>query len=219
MAAGSVGGTGNTTPPSAAGGALNQQQETAHWPYASENPSPSSRRTARPFVSGKTCARQDSAGTAHDWTLRIKGRQSITIRDTHWNNGERDIRSHLPDVAPAMPKALVSLHGRRRASVYKTGDGQAWMPVWIVRPDSEDWPRHKKSITVTDLDEICGRKLIKAARAEGITELGTKQQVLGTFDRTWRELCAQFSPANEAAPVTLYVVTRIAPTLKHIGWL
>jgi hypothetical protein len=74
------------------------------------------------------------------------------------------------------------------------------MPVWIVQPDNEDWPRHKKSLTISDLDNICGRRLIKAACAEGITELGTRQQILGTLDRTRRELCGQFSPANDTAP-------------------
>ena len=178
-------------------------------------------RTLR--MSGQTCSKVSSAANIHDWVLNIEGRVSITIRDAHWDNGERDLRPLMPDPMPAeMPMPLALLHGKRRAGIHKVPGGvdRAWMSVKTVRPGKNDWP----SVTAPNLeslDAICGEELVRIALAQGGITLGSKAELLGAKDndRTRNELRALFSSKRKSAPIPLYAVTRVVPTLKHICWI
>ena len=94
------------------------------------------------------------------------------------------------------------------------------MTVKTVRPGKNDWPS-QTSPSLESLDEICGKELVEAALAQGIVALGTKTELLGAedSDRTKNELRALFDPDCHIAPVALYAVTRVVPTLRHVHWM
>ncbi|MFD6949558.1 MULTISPECIES: hypothetical protein [unclassified Nocardiopsis] len=94
------------------------------------------------------------------------------------------------------------------------------MSVKTVRPGKNDWPS-ATSPSLASLEEICGKELVQAALAQGITGLGSKAELLGAKegDRTRNELRALFDSSCHAAPIALYTVTRVVPTLKHIRWI
>ncbi|WP_285730385.1 hypothetical protein [Nocardiopsis sp. ATB16-24] len=174
-------------------------------------------------VEGQTSQKKLSAGSAHDWTLGIEGHASLTIRDTHWENGERDLRPMMPEPGSAdIPLALALLHGKRRAGIYKVSHRQelSWMTVDTVRPGKDEWPS-RTSPSLEGLHEICGKERVEAAIAQGIVSLGTKAELLGAEDndRTKNGLRALFDPNRHVAPVALYAVTRVVPTLRHVHWL
>lgn len=172
-------------------------------------------------VDGRTCGRIYAVGTARYWTLKIKGHVDITIRDTSWDTGDRDIRTEIPDPNPkSTPKELASLYGKRRAGIHPASDGDIWMTAWTVKPRADGWPEFKKPSSLAVLHDTCGSKLIDAACDQGVRRIASKKSLLGTEDKTRNELCALIGHnAADTAPVALYTVTRIAPTLRHINWI
>ncbi len=174
-------------------------------------------------VEGQTSQKNLSTGSAHDWDFGIEGHASLVIRDTHWENGERDLRPVMPESESAdLPRALALLHGKRRAGIHKApgGQGISWMTVKTVRPGKDDWPT-QTSPSLESLHEICGKELVEAAIAQGIIALGPKVELLGAQDndRTKNELRALFAPERNIAPIALYAITRVVPTLRHVHWM
>ncbi|MGW7436224.1 hypothetical protein [Streptomyces sp. NPDC054849] len=175
------------------------------------------RRT--PIDPAETCSGSFSEGTASDWTLSVRGRPELTVRDIRWQNGERDVRMHLPDVLPEMPRALAKLHDRRRAGVHRTDAGRLWMTAWSVLPGAGDWPAWRRPTAIGELDALCGADRLQAVHEHGVIEIGSKEALLQDAGRTRRQLCAVLDGGVEAAPAALYTVTRLVPVLGHIGWL
>ncbi|PWK75064.1 hypothetical protein BCL76_101799 [Streptomyces sp. CG 926] len=167
----------------------------------------------------ETCSGLISSGTATDRALSVDGRPELTVRDIRWRNGERDVRMHLPDVLPEMPRALAKLHDRRRAGVYRTDDGRTWMTAWSVLPGDGDWPKWRRPTGVGELGALCGADRLRVVHDHGVVEIGSKEALLGDPGRTRRQLCALLDDDVEAAPAVLYAVTRLVPVLRHIGWL
>ena len=127
-------------------------------------------------VEGQTSQKNSAAGSAHDWILGIEGHASLIIRDTHWENGERDLRPMMSEPRPAdMPLPLALLHGKRRAGIHEVPHRNelSWMTVKTVRPGKNDWPS-QTSPSLESLDEICGKEIVESALAQGIVALGTK---------------------------------------------
>ncbi|WP_152448051.1 hypothetical protein [Nocardiopsis alkaliphila] len=94
------------------------------------------------------------------------------------------------------------------------------MTVKTVRPGKDDWPT-QTSPSLESLHEICGKELVEAAIAQGIIALGPKVELLGAQDndRTKNELRALFAPERNIAPIALYAITRVVPTLRHVHWM
>ncbi|MET7635723.1 hypothetical protein [Streptomyces sp. NPDC005078] len=58
--------------------------------------------------SGKTCGGVQEDGSAVEWQLRFPGRPLLTVHDTRWGNGERDLVLYKPTVVPEIPAAQYS---------------------------------------------------------------------------------------------------------------
>ncbi|AWK09606.1 hypothetical protein DDQ41_12500 [Streptomyces spongiicola] len=171
-------------------------------------------------MDGQTLSKEPSSGAAEDWILKIKNRSDVVIRDTWWDNGERDLRTLIPSQLPTMPRPLVKLHERRRAGVYLTADGHTWMTAWIVVPrESDGWPLFRHVTSLDALDAACGHDLLRAASEQGIADIATKWDLLKDDGRNRNELCALFEPKADGAHVAFYAVTRVVPILRHVGWM
>ncbi|WP_152486357.1 hypothetical protein [Nocardiopsis lucentensis] len=94
------------------------------------------------------------------------------------------------------------------------------MAVNVVFPGEDDWPK-RTSPALEGLHMHCGRELVERVRGLGIADLGPKSQLLPTKegDRTKNQLRALFCESEEAAPVALYAITHLVPTLRYIGWI
>jgi hypothetical protein len=66
---------------------------------------------------GTTCA----GVSAVEWELRLPGRPLLTVHDTRWDNGERDLVLYQPTVVPEIPAVLSNLHNRLRVGIARAG--------------------------------------------------------------------------------------------------
>ena len=168
-------------------------------------------------VFGQTCSEVDTTGTRTEWRLGNQGHPDLVIHDTRWRNGERDVVISRPEDVPPMPKPLSALLGRRRSQVVPHGEFLR-MAVVLVHPDSNGWPK-RRFCSLEELQDACGPQLFGALHDHGVTRIDTREAILGDDSRQRNRLLALLDPAEESAPIVLYTVTHIVPTLKHIAWL
>lgn len=185
----------------------------------------------RVIENGTTCSGASSRGRATAWELSLPGRPLLTVHDTEWENGERDLVLHKPTVVPEMPLPLSNLHNRLRtgiSSVERRRELRMMMWPAYVDPKTER-PRIHKSVTTANLaarvglrhlQEIAARKDVTLEPAFG--QLGKTSPKID-LDHPQDERAFQhalFFPAeDDKTPVAVYVRLRIVPVLRHIGWL
>ncbi|SDM98544.1 hypothetical protein [Streptomyces wuyuanensis] len=176
---------------------------------------------------GTTCGGTPSTGTATGWELRLPGRPVLTVHDTRWNNGERDLVLYKPHVVPEIPAALSNLHNRLRSGIEAgTGGGRLRIMAWATWVDRER-PRIKKSFTTAALAAAYGLDGLRSLTArEGVTlEPRDRRPDVGVvdLDDPQDELSFQhavFFPADdEQTPAEAFVHLKVLPVLRHIGWL
>lgn len=68
-----------------------------------------------------TCSGARSRGMANVWRVQLACRPGLTIHDTRWENGERDLVLYQPAVVPELPVPLSNLHNRRRDGIEESG--------------------------------------------------------------------------------------------------
>jgi hypothetical protein len=160
-----------------------------------------------------------SHGTRTDWRLSVDGRPDLVVGDTRWNSGEREVALIRPEQVPPLPRPVSALLGKRRCKVDAHGD-RLRMAVGVVKPDGVGWPRTTWPAMDTLLD-ICGRDYYEAVFDHGVTQIDTREVILGDDSNHRSRLCALLDPSDEVAPTALYVVTHVVPTLKDdsVGWL
>ncbi|MET8329728.1 hypothetical protein [Streptomyces sp. NPDC005181] len=86
--------------------------------------------------SGKTCGGVQEDGSAVEWQLHLPGRPLLTVHDTRWGNGERDLVLYKPTVVPEIPAALSNLHNRLRVGIAGVSGSAATLrimafPAWV----------------------------------------------------------------------------------------
>ncbi|MFI5523488.1 hypothetical protein [Streptomyces platensis] len=180
--------------------------------------------TARKGLTG-TCSGAQSVGMADVWRVELPGRPLLTIHDTRWDNGERDLVLYQPAVVPEMPAPLSNLHNRRRAGIQAAGGGKLRIMGWVAVPS--DRPRFKKAFTTAAFADVCGlddlRHLTARPGVDLDAALGRPHALVVDLDRpqdTGSLQHALYFPQDDAeTPVVFYILSRIAPTLRHIGWL
>ncbi|MFD3412101.1 hypothetical protein [Streptomyces cyaneofuscatus] len=174
-----------------------------------------------------TCSGARCGGTASVWRVRLEGRPELTIHDTRWENGERDLVLYQPAVVPEMPAPLSNLHNRRRAGVQETTPGSEELRVmgWVAVPG--DRPTVKKTFTTADFVEVCGLDELRELTSRRDVELDTAfvlaDPVHVDLDDPQDTVAVQhalfFPEEDERTPVVFFLLSRVVPTLRHIGWL
>ncbi|MEU8628517.1 hypothetical protein [Streptomyces sp. NPDC048669] len=174
-----------------------------------------------------TCSGEHCGGVANVWRVQLTGRPGLTIHDTRWENGERDLVLYQPSVVPEMPALLSNLHGRRRAGVQESGlrEGELRMMGWVAVPG--DRPSVKRTFTTAGFAEVCGLDDLRGltARAGVVLDLAFEREDPPLIDLKEPQDMdsvqhALFFPEDDAeAPVVFFLLSRVAPTLRHIGWL
>ncbi|MFE3737852.1 hypothetical protein ACFXPP_05665, partial [Streptomyces sp. NPDC059134] len=103
-----------------------------------------------------TCSGDRCGGTAAVWKVKLEGRPDLTVHDTRWENGERDLVLYQPAVVPEMPAPLANLHNRRRAGVQETdaGSGELRVMGWVAGPGGR--PAGQNTFTPAGVGEGCG---------------------------------------------------------------
>jgi hypothetical protein len=168
-------------------------------------------------VEGQTCSRQFSTGSRREWRLGVHGRPDLVLHDNRWDNGERDVVIARPEQVPPLPNPLSALLGKQRSQVDSHGH-RLRMAICLIRPDAKGWPR-KTFPSIDEVQGTCGPDLFQALYDHGVADIDTREAILGDDTRQRNRLCALLDPAKESAPIVLYAVTHVVPTLRHIRWL
>ncbi|MET9727552.1 hypothetical protein [Streptomyces zaomyceticus] len=187
------------------------------------------RNTGGPLAkTGTTCAGETSRANAVEWDLRLPGQPSLTVHDSHWANGERDLVLHKPTVVPEMPAALSNLHNRLRSGISASSrHGELRIMVFPTYVDAHGRPRIKKSLTTVDLANTMGLHHLRELTArEGVRlEAAFDRPDLPAVDlddpqgEKPLQHALFFPTADAETAVVAFVRFRIVPVLRHIGWL
>ncbi|PJM94015.1 hypothetical protein [Streptomyces sp. CB01373] len=179
---------------------------------------------------GTTCSGEASVANAVEWELRLPGRPTLTLHDNHWANGEQDLVLHKPAVVPEMPAALSRLHDRLRSGVTVGRQRrEKRLMVYPTHVDEHEWPRIKKSFTTAELAgrlglhhlcELTAREGVDLDHAFDRPRLDLPPVDLDDPQDEKRVQHALFFPVeDDETPVVAYVHFRVAPVLRHVGWL
>lgn len=167
-------------------------------------------------VVGRTPSREEAVGRRWTWLISAGG-VSLSLWETQWSTGERDVVLADQDLERSTSVLVTKLMSRRRALVERH-DKFDYMSARRVDPDSEGWPKFS-ACTVLDLD-----RLVPPVAAERLGQLGylgasSRLDVLGATGPNRQQLVAMFSPDARSAAVGFYSLTRVVPTLIKAGIL
>jgi len=177
---------------------------------------------------GTTCSGEISRASTVEWELRIPGRPTLRIHDSRWLNGERDLVLYKPTVVTEMPATLSNLHNRLRSGISGTEKrGELRIMVFPTYVDKQGRPRIWKSLTTAGLANHVGLRHLRTLTARkgvwldraydrpGLPPVNLKNpQDVKPLQH------ALFFPADDdETPVAAFVCFRVAPVLRHIGWL
>ncbi|MEU5193645.1 hypothetical protein AB0G86_06215 [Streptomyces scabiei] len=168
-------------------------------------------------VAGQTCSRKYSTGSRREWRLGVRGRPDLVLHDNRWDNGERDVVIARPEQVPPLPNPLSALLGKKRSQVDPHGH-RLRVAVCLISPDANGWPT-KSFPWLHEVQAACGPDLLQKLYDHGVTDIDTREAILGDDTRQRNRVCALLDPAKETAPIVLYTVTHVVPTLRHISWL
>ncbi|MEV6056742.1 hypothetical protein [Streptomyces sp. NPDC052107] len=168
---------------------------------------------------GSTPSGVRDAGFAAEWRLEVPGRPRLTIHDTHWDNGERDVVLQQPPLVPEMPSNLANLHGRHRAGIADVSPGLKRMMAYLSLPQPDGWPKQKRALTTAQLAEGCGEDLLRDLFARPGVSLDPSFDLTKPQDTERFQHAVRFKEEDQETPVVAYILTRLMPTLRHTGWV
>jgi hypothetical protein len=159
-------------------------------------------------VEGTTPAGYDVEGTAAFHHLRGPADLFLTIRDTRWSNGERDL---VACARHASPERFDTLVERLHLAVLRSPDFYVDLRQARIRTNG------RAGLFNASLEELnAGADLDVHAilRKAGATHMGTRGAVLGDCGRTRARYTARFDDHSCAVPLVAYVLTRVAPVAR-----
>ncbi|MEV0691563.1 hypothetical protein [Streptomyces sp. NPDC050388] len=175
---------------------------------------------ARSYVpkQGATTSGVQTAGFATEWHLEAAGRPRLTIHDTQWDNGERDVVLQQVPLLPEMPAALANLHGRHRAGIVEVTPERRRITAFLSLPQTDGRPRQKRALTTAQLAEGCGTPLLRELVSRPGVSLDPSLDLAKPQDTERFQHAFVFQDEDRETPVIAYVLTRLMPTLRHTGW-
>lgn len=135
----------------------------------------------------------------------------LTLSDTQWDTGERDVQATDRSTSPARVDSLVR---RLRIGVYPSPlhEQLVFMELRAALPDEHGRAVVRK-ITLQNFEALLGYPLSHLLpRARGII-IGTRAELFKDESRRRTELCALFQRADVQTPATIWVLTRLLPFL------
>lgn len=170
------------------------------------------RETTIETVTGETAQRQPSIGKATVYEVYGPGGLHLTLHDTRWLNGDRDVRVVRRNRSPERYDTIV---GRLRMGVSGLANGD--LIVWLRVADPDEIRPTRKQVSLVALQDMTNidpkMHLVKL----GATRVGTASE-LGISQRAGRnQLGARFPPTAELVPVAAFMLTTILPRMSGPG--
>ena len=161
-------------------------------------------------VEGETTSAAPTGSAARCSTSRWRsGLFGLTVRDTRWQTGERDVvtceRHDSPERFDTLVGRLrldVAHHGQPYVELHRHGCARTVAPGLFV-PD------------LGELDGGCGVDVRATLLAHGAIAVGMREELLGE-GRTRTRFGALFPEEAELVPMVAYTLTRVAPVALRV---
>ncbi len=162
-------------------------------------------------VEGETPNGVTSQGRGRLYEVTDADECRLTVRDTTWANGERDVVAAERHDSPQRFDTLVE---RLRLPVMERGD-DLYVELRQVRlkPNGRG---NLFSASDAELDAGAGVRVAQALERHGAHEIGTRAELLDDRGPTRGRLGVRFPRKAEAVPLVAYVCTRVAPVARAL---
>jgi hypothetical protein len=163
-------------------------------------------------IEGETADGCASTGQGHLFEITDEEDCRLTVRDTQWANGERDIVTCERHGSPQRFDTLVE---RLRLPVLSRG-GELYVELRQVRLR----PNGRGNLFAPDeagLDAGAGLAVTGELVRHGATRVGTRGELLGDEGRTRSRIGASFPREAELVALVAYVCTRVAPVARALA--
>jgi hypothetical protein len=157
-------------------------------------------------VEGETSSGVASRGRGRLFDVRDGTAVHLTVRDTTWQNGERDI---VATERHGSPQRFDTLIERLRLPV-TARDADLYVELRQVRlkPNGHG---NLFSATETELDDGAGISVARELVRLGAIRVGTREDLLGDDGRSRNRWGVRFPQEADLVPVVAYVCTRVGP--------
>ena len=170
------------------------------------------RETRIESVTGETAQRLPSLGKATVYEVHGPSGLHLTLHDTRWLNGDRDVRVVRRNSSPERYDTIV---GRLRMGVSELENGD--LMVWLRVADPDEIRPTRKQVSLVALHDMTRIDPNAHLMMLGATAVGTANE-LGITGKTRRnQLAARFPPAAELVPVAAFMLTTILPRTRSSG--
>ena len=163
-------------------------------------------------VHDETAQREISTGKATVFEVHGPNGLHLTVHDTRWLNGDRDVRVARRNASPERFDVLV---GRLRMGVQATDDGDLSMMLRVADP--ADARPTRKQVSFAALHEMAGVDPAEHLTRFGATALGTGRDLGRARTRTQNQLMVRFPPSAELVPVAAFMLTTVLPLARSLG--
>lgn len=155
---------------------------------------------------GETTRGMPDTGMALEFSVIGANDIHLTLHDTRWSNGERDVRVVRRHGTPELYDEIV---GRLRLEVRPSGL-ELVVDLRQARPGRRGDRPQLHNASLIQLDTGAGTSVTDALRRLG-GRVGTKAELLERIGKTRENLCCVFDPGAELLPAAVFVLTRVAP--------
>ena len=160
-------------------------------------------------VEGETTSGVASRGTGELYEVTDGAECRLTVRDTRWANGERDLVACRRHDSPQRFDTLIE---RLRLPIVAHG-GELYAELRHARLKSN----HRGNLFVPDermLDEAAGISVAAELQRFGARRVGPRAELLDDTGRAGGRLGVLFPHDAELVPLASYVCTRVAPVAR-----
>jgi hypothetical protein len=162
-------------------------------------------------VEGETVSGTPATGTARLLRVSDSAGCDLTVRDTRWDTGERDLVATERHDSPQRFDTLVE---RLRLAVSPLG-GELYAELRHVRLK----PNARGNLfapNTDELDDAAGVAVTAELYRHGATRVGTRAELLADEGRTRNRLGVMFPRDADEVAIAAYVYTRLAPVARGV---
>jgi hypothetical protein len=163
-------------------------------------------------IEGDTTDGVASTGRGTLYEVTGDDRLRLTVRDTRWDNGERDVVATLRHDSPQRFDTLIE---RLRLPVAERGDS-LYAELRHVRL-KENGRGNLHAPGEAELDAGAGVSVAHALMQHGATAVGTRGELLGDEGRMRSRMGVRFPRDAELVPLVAFVCTRVAPVARGVA--
>jgi hypothetical protein len=157
-------------------------------------------------VDGETVTGIASTGRGRFYEITGTGGLHLTVRETTWATGERDVVATRRHDSPQRFDTLIE---RLRLPVSRRGhDFYAELRQVRLKPNGRG---NLFAASEEDLDRGACVSVARQLERHGAGRVGTREELLGDDGRTRNRLGVRFGQHADLVPVIAYVCTRVAP--------